>query len=212
MQSKYFLPVEAAVSEIQVAVPIKLSIYEEFASPQSKVELSNERAIVEMTRKLKTTDVSDEARALTPKLDRKVELKEEQRKADSAKAEQARLEKIEVARIKENRSSALEQLELAKAIVAEKRVVKPKKQAIPKKVKTDVWNTYIGADINAHRCLCCKKTRIQLTDFQVGHVQSEKFGGTMEIGNLRPICSACNSSMGSQNMIEFVKTYGYYIG
>ena len=91
-------------------------------------------------------------------------------------------------------------------------VEKAKKKAIPKKVKTDVWNTYVGADINAHRCLCCKKTRIQITDFQVGHVQSEKEGGTLEIGNLRPICSACNASMGSHNMIDFVKKYGYYIG
>jgi hypothetical protein len=87
-----------------------------------------------------------------------------------------------------------------------------KKISLPKKVKSDVWNYYIGADLNAHRCLCCKKTRIQIMDFQVGHVQSEKEGGTLEIGNLRPICSACNFAMGTTNMIEFVKKYGYYIG
>ena len=91
-------------------------------------------------------------------------------------------------------------------------VEKYKKIAIPKKVKMDVWNTYIGADLNAHKCLCCKITRIQIMDFQLGHVQSEKEGGTSEIKNLRPICSACNFSMGSQNMIDFVKKYGYYIG
>ena len=87
-----------------------------------------------------------------------------------------------------------------------------KKIAIPKKVKIDVWNTYISPNINSHLCLCCKKTIIQITDFQLGHVQSEKDGGTTEIGNLRPICSACNFSMGTTNMIEFVKKYGYYIG
>jgi len=87
-----------------------------------------------------------------------------------------------------------------------------KKKSIPKKVKTDVWNTYISPHINSHLCLCCKKTIIQITDFQVGHVQSEKDGGTTEIGNLRPICSACNFSMGTTNMIDFVKKYGYYIG
>jgi hypothetical protein len=87
-----------------------------------------------------------------------------------------------------------------------------KKSVIPKKVKTDVWNTYISPHINAHLCLCCKKTIIQITDFQLGHVQSEKDGGTTEIGNLRPICSACNFSMGTTNMVEFVKKYGYYIG
>lgn len=87
-----------------------------------------------------------------------------------------------------------------------------KKIVIPKKVKIDVWNTYISPNINSHLCLCCKKTIIQITDFQVGHVQSEKDGGTTEIGNLRPICSACNFSMGTTNMIDYVKKYGYYIG
>ena len=89
---------------------------------------------------------------------------------------------------------------------------KKKKASIPKKVKTDVWNTYIGADINKHRCLCCKKTIISNTDFDVGHVVSEACGGTLEIGNLRPICAACNHAMGTRNMLEFVKTYGYFIG
>lgn len=87
-----------------------------------------------------------------------------------------------------------------------------KKITIPKKVKIDVWNTYISPNINSHLCLCCKKTIIQITDFQLGHVQSEKDGGTTEIGNLRPICSACNFSMGTTNMIDYVKKYGYYIG
>lgn len=87
-----------------------------------------------------------------------------------------------------------------------------KKAAIPKKVKTDVWNTYIGADINKHRCLCCKKTLISNTEFDVGHVVSESIGGTLEIGNLRPICAACNHSMGTRNMVDFVKMFGYYIG
>ena len=89
---------------------------------------------------------------------------------------------------------------------------KKRKASIPKKVKTDVWNTYIGADINRHRCLCCKKTIISNTDFDVGHVVSEACGGTLEIGNLRPICAACNHAMGTLNMVEFVKKYGYFIG
>jgi hypothetical protein len=50
------------------------------------------------------------------------------------------------------------------------------------------------------------------TNFEVGHVISEKSGGTHEINNLRPICFACNHSMGSENMIDFVVKYGLYIG
>jgi len=86
------------------------------------------------------------------------------------------------------------------------------KQKIPKSVKTHVWELYIGPHINEHRCLCCKKTLIKITNFDVGHVISEAHGGTLEIGNLRPICSVCNFSMKTTNMVEFVKKYGYYIG
>jgi 5-methylcytosine-specific restriction endonuclease McrA len=87
-----------------------------------------------------------------------------------------------------------------------------KKQAIPKNIRTIVWNHFIGEDIIKHRCLCCKKVLITNTNFEVGHVISEKSGGSHEINNLRPICGACNHSMGTTDMIEFVVKYGLYIG
>jgi hypothetical protein len=94
----------------------------------------------------------------------------------------------------------------------EKEDAKKKKQSIPKNVRVIVWNHYIGEDIIKHRCLCCKKVVISNTNFEVGHVISEKNGGTLEINNLRPICFACNHSMGIENMIDFVVKYGLYIG
>ena len=89
---------------------------------------------------------------------------------------------------------------------------KKKKQSIPKHIKKLVWNTYIGNDIIKHRCLCCKKITIENTFFECGHVISEKDGGSLEISNLRPICSECNRSMGSMNMVEYVKKFGLFIG
>jgi hypothetical protein len=89
---------------------------------------------------------------------------------------------------------------------------KRRKQAIPKHVKTLVWNQYVGSHINEHRCLCCKKTLISIVNFHAGHVQSEAYGGTHELSNLRPICAACNHSMGAMNMIDFVVQYGLFIG
>jgi hypothetical protein len=89
---------------------------------------------------------------------------------------------------------------------------KKKKQNIPKNIKTIVWNHYIGTNIIQHKCLCCKKVLICNTNFEVGHVISEKMGGTLEINNLRPICFACNHSMGTENMVDFVVKYGLYIG
>ena len=94
----------------------------------------------------------------------------------------------------------------------EKEEQKKKKQSIPKNVRVIVWNHYIGEDIIKHKCLCCKKVTISNTNFEVGHVLSEKNGGTHEINNLRPICFACNHSMGTENMIDFVVKFGLYIG
>ena len=94
----------------------------------------------------------------------------------------------------------------------EKKEAKRKKQSIPKNVRIIVWNHYIGEDIIKHKCLCCKKVTISNTNFEVGHVLSEKNGGTHEINNLRPICFACNHSMGAENMIDFVVKFGLYIG
>ena len=83
---------------------------------------------------------------------------------------------------------------------------------ISKKVKTDVWNTFIGEGIANHKCLCCKMTTIDKASFDCGHVLSRAEGGGPEIHNLRPICSGCNNGMGTMNMIEYVKKHGYYIG
>ena len=94
----------------------------------------------------------------------------------------------------------------------EREETKKKKQSIPKNVRMIVWNNYIGEDILKHKCLCCKKVSISNTNFEVGHVLSEHNGGTHEINNLRPICFACNHSMGAENMIDFVVKYGLYIG
>lgn len=99
-----------------------------------------------------------------------------------------------------------------KRIDEEKKEAKKKKQSIPKNVRTIIWNHYIGEDIIKHKCLCCKKVTISNTNFEVGHVLSEKNGGTHEINNLRPICFACNHSMGAENMIDFVVKFGLYIG
>jgi hypothetical protein len=143
---------------------------------------------------------------------------EEQERLDKERLDKERLDKERLD--KERLDKEQERLERERAseqssVVDEATGVKKerkKKEAIPKSVRSHVWNLYIGPTINEHRCLCCKKAIIKITDFDCGHVIAESAGGTHEIGNLRPICSACNHAMGSQNMIEFVVKYGYYIG
>jgi 5-methylcytosine-specific restriction endonuclease McrA len=142
-------------------------------------------------------------------------LEAERLEAERLEAERAKEEfekqRIEAERLEAARQEALRQeadSKPSKPADGEKR----KKQSIPKSVKTHVWDLYIGSHINEHRCICCKKTLIKVTYFDVGHVIAEKNGGTLEISNLRPICSVCNYSMGTENMVDFVKKYGYYIG
>ena len=136
----------------------------------------------------------------------KQELKKQQElekiKQQEIEEENARLKQEEETQLKKQKE--LEQIK--------QQEIKNKKQVIPKNIKVIVWNHYIGENIIHHRCLCCKKVLISNTSFHAGHVISEKDGGTHEINNLRPICSSCNHSMGSENMIEFVKKYGLYIG
>ena len=89
---------------------------------------------------------------------------------------------------------------------------KSKRKLTPKTVRTDVWNKYIGKTIAQHACLCCKNKLILNTSFECGHIVACSKGGSTSIDNLRPICSECNRSMGTKNMIDFIIEHKYYIG
>lgn len=149
------------------------------------------------------------------KMEIETKLKDELRVREEKRLEIEQKLKEELRLQEENEKKAKEELRLKEAseeAAKLKEDVKKKKQSIPKNVRIIVWNHYIGEDIIKHRCLCCKKVIISNTNFEVGHVISEKSGGTHEINNLRPICFACNHSMGAENMIDFVVKYGLYIG
>jgi len=140
---------------------------------------------------------------------------EKQKQAELEKQKQVEIEKQKQDEFEKQKQAELEkqkQDEFEKQKQEEKSELKRKKQSIPKNVRIIVWNHYIGEDIIKHKCLCCKKVTISNTNFEVGHVLSEKNSGTHEINNLRPICFACNHSMGAENMIDFVVKYGLYIG
>jgi hypothetical protein len=140
----------------------------------------------------------------------KERLEKERLEKECLEKERLEKERLEKERLEKER---LEKERLEKERLEKERLeLKKKKQTIPKNIKSLVWNHYIGDDINMHKCLCCKKITIKIVNFHVGHVISEKDGGTHEIGNLRPICDSCNHSMGTTNMIEFVKMFGLYVG
>jgi len=75
------------------------------------------------------------------------------------------------------------------------------KANIPKALREQVWITHAGRAFE-HKCHIpwCQNT-MTVFDFHVGHDIPESVGGATEIHNLRPICSRCNLSMGSQYTI-----------
>ena len=69
-----------------------------------------------------------------------------------------------------------------------------------------VWDKYIGKEKGIGKCYSCSEN-IDSKNFEAGHIIPEAKGGPTNIDNLRPICSCCNKSMGTQNMDEFKETY-----
>ena len=150
---------------------------------------------------------SDTQEQLKQEVFKQEQLKQEQLKQEQLKQEQLKQEVIKQEQLKQEQ---LKQ-EVIKQEQLKQETIRKKKQSIPKNVKINVWNTHIDSNIHRHKCLCCKKAIISNTEFDVGHIISEKNGGTLEINNLRPICSSCNHSMGTTNMIEYIIKYGYYL-
>lgn len=87
--------------------------------------------------------------------------------------------------------------------------VKAKKKAIPKVMKDLCWSKYVGDTVGKTPCMCCETNEIKMNDFQCGHVIAEANGGTITVDNLRPICKACNVSMGTENLNEFKIRCGF---
>lgn len=84
---------------------------------------------------------------------------------------------------------------------------KKKKEKIPKAVRMKLWRNYNGNSMDG-RCECCK-VGIDVSNFDCGHIISEHNGGEVHLENLKPICRMCNSSMGRENMDEFMRKYGF---
>jgi len=90
--------------------------------------------------------------------------------------------------------------------------VKIKKKAIPKVVKDLAWAKWIGDNIAKHKCLCCEVNEIKMNSFHCGHIVAETNGGLTSVENLKPICAACNLSMGTENLEAFKLRCGFVGG
>lgn len=87
--------------------------------------------------------------------------------------------------------------------VTDKPITK-KKQRPYISLRREVWFKYIGIPAKAP-CWCCNQNEISTFDFICGHVVAAHHGGGLTLDNLRPICSTCNTDMGTQNLLDFKK-------
>lgn len=85
-----------------------------------------------------------------------------------------------------------------------------KRKATPAPIKRQVWEKYISTELRKGKCFCCKTKDIMESDKECGHIISDKNKGKPELDNLRPICSQCNKSMGSDNMYEFISSFNFW--
>ena len=76
------------------------------------------------------------------------------------------------------------------------------KAKIPKALREQVWKTNMGEKYEGKCRVTWCSNKISVFDFEVGHNIPESKGGTLELANLRPICSRCNKSMGAQYTID----------
>lgn len=79
-----------------------------------------------------------------------------------------------------------------------------KRKPIPASVRHDVWDLYF--EKTAGECYCCR-CEISVRSWEAGHIKAAAMGGPDTVENLVPICSSCNKSMSTTNMLEFALTY-----
>lgn len=83
-----------------------------------------------------------------------------------------------------------------------------KRKSLGVSTVTKVWQS-VYSDFEA-KCLMCNKNEIKLSDrstWEVSHVIPFSAGGSDELDNLRPLCRACNRSMGSRSFKEHIMAW-----
>ena len=80
-----------------------------------------------------------------------------------------------------------------------------RRRGIPRAIRLEVWRKYNGNTLNG-KCFVCDD-RLTIENFQVGHDTAKAEGGADDISNLRPICSKCNSAMGTTSIRAYKRKY-----
>lgn len=83
------------------------------------------------------------------------------------------------------------------------------RKKIPKPMRINVWNNYVGIDKRTGKCPFCTNIMF-IEEFEVGHDIPLSKGGSYSIDNLFPLCSGCNKSMGTKNYEEMRNSLKHY--
>ena len=86
-----------------------------------------------------------------------------------------------------------------------------KREAIPKCVRNALWINFFKNQREG-LCQCCKREKISIGNFHVGHIRAHANGGSSSLDNLVPICMLCNTSMGKYDLNEFITKYNLHYG
>ena len=82
-----------------------------------------------------------------------------------------------------------------------------RRKNIPRSIRYDTWYHHFGDCFN-HKCYideCRNQISVRPDGFHAGHNIPYSEGGEDTVDNLRPICAGCNCSMGTTNMLDFMK-------
>jgi hypothetical protein len=86
---------------------------------------------------------------------------------------------------------------------------KNKKKTISPKLRIQVWKKYFGDEYEGvcpfYKCETILNSG--LNGFHCGHIISEFNGGETNLENLKPICSKCNSKMGTEDWKTYEKKF-----
>ena len=116
-------------------------------------------------------------------------------------------------------SSPSDNLIIPKPILYQHQQVQPaevsetyRKVEITRDLKMSIWNRFFRGSFFGN-CPCCKRMMCPMSSgsnetnsVHYGHIIAERNGGPTEWQNIIPVCRTCNLSMGTRNMIDWVKS------
>lgn len=73
---------------------------------------------------------------------------------------------------------------------------------IPVILREQVWKKHNVNTCDIGECFACN-TPLRYMDMECGHIIAHALGGETTLGNLMPICKACNRDMGIMNLLHY---------